>query len=120
MAKKELSANIFWLYPIIHSLNPVSGKVEGFYAAKIDRLETDEKGIKISFLFDGSKYGVDLKKSGNNFQGRIIRDGEMVGKAYYVLYTNDKGFLLWGEWSEEEYNQSSIIEVLNMKFPGEV
>lgn len=113
--KTKLSAgNIFGFAPDIYLNKPYWGKLDELWSAQLENYTIKDQQILISFNWQQNKYNVVVKQNGNsdNLQGRIIADGDAIGKIFLTKYSNKSGNLYWGEWVESEKKYNVLIETI--------
>jgi hypothetical protein len=111
---KKVSGRIFGFWPSIYLLGPSQSELDSCWSGNIEQYEN--KSGKLQFIFEcyGYQYAVDLRGDQNkiNFQGRILCERELVGKAYFTLYKNTKGIVLLGNWVEDGDDYDCLVQII--------
>jgi hypothetical protein len=108
-----LSGNIYGFFPNIDYFQGNQGKLDIVWSVKISEFYyIGNEYIIIRFIWDGVNFNSNMKRINEcNFQGRIFRNGDDIGTAYFTLYENIKGYLLRGTWEEDGVQYDSIVDV---------
>lgn len=110
--EKKVTGNIFGFSPNIYNTIPYWGQLKELWSSSITNYLVKDSKTFISFNWQGSQYVIDLKVFDDyKYQGRIICDGEEVGRIFLTGYSNNIGKLLMGDWVEDGKNYNVLIEL---------